>query len=185
MISRQMLNEHSLRYDETFSHAQDYDLWARCAEYTQFANIQEVLLHYRVHSGSAVVTGTVRQRMMGDRVRLNELGRLEIQPTEEVFALHHAVSTWQFQPENNSLDATEAWLTRLIRANDARQIYPIEAFRKVVMEKWFYACNVAARLGLGSWLKFRRSRMNDQGDISRLREVRLVAKCLLLRWKTP
>lgn len=180
MMSRQMLNAHNLRYDETYTHAQDYDLWTRGAEHTQFSNIQDVLLRYRLHSDSVVAKDAAMQRMMGDRVRMNQLRRLEIQPTEAEFALHHALSTRRLHPESNYLNATGAWLERLIRANNAWKIYPIEAFHKAVAEKWFYACNAAARLGLGSWLKFRRSGINDQGGISRLREVRLLAKCLYL-----
>lgn len=37
------------KYDENFKHAEDYDLWTRLAFKGQLANIDDVLLKYRVH----------------------------------------------------------------------------------------------------------------------------------------
>ena len=49
MIRASLLIENNIYYEEDFSPAEDYMLWCRCMEYTQFYTIQEVLLLYRIH----------------------------------------------------------------------------------------------------------------------------------------
>lgn len=38
-------------YRRVFTYAQDHDLWLRLAEHADLANLDEVLIHYRVHAG--------------------------------------------------------------------------------------------------------------------------------------
>lgn len=181
MISRQLLSEANLRYDETFTHAQDYDLWARAAAYTKFANLPETLVHYRIHAGSAGRKSGAKQRAMADRVRRQQLQHLGIQPLAAEYALHYAISTWQFRPKKDSLESLEIWFEQLIEANEATQAYPTLAFRKVVADKWFYACNIAASWGLEPWRRFQRSPLSYKADVSVLRELKFLGKCLLKR----
>ncbi len=56
MIRRCILEEHGFRYQPQYKHAEDYDLWERMMDFTQFANLREVLLDYRCHDKSASKT---------------------------------------------------------------------------------------------------------------------------------
>ena len=49
MIRKSVLEEHNLRYEEEFSPAEDYCLWLRLIEFTNFHNIQEVLSKHRLY----------------------------------------------------------------------------------------------------------------------------------------
>lgn len=51
MIRRQVLLDHSLRYDTSFKTAQDYELWTRLLPCTQAANLPEPLVRYRLRNG--------------------------------------------------------------------------------------------------------------------------------------
>ncbi len=51
MIRNSFLKEYGIKYDEAFYTSEDYDLWARCMEYTPVHIVPEVLLWYRVHEG--------------------------------------------------------------------------------------------------------------------------------------
>lgn len=58
VIMRKSLVDTVGGYDEVeFQHAcQDYDLWARLSEHTQFGNVGEVLMQYRIHPESVCKT---------------------------------------------------------------------------------------------------------------------------------
>ena len=47
MMRKSVLDEHNLRYDPRYKHAEDYELWLRAYDHTKIANIPEVLLNYR------------------------------------------------------------------------------------------------------------------------------------------
>jgi glycosyltransferase involved in cell wall biosynthesis len=49
MIRREVLKDHHLYYDPEYRHVEDYELWTRLSAITCFANIQEVVLKYRIH----------------------------------------------------------------------------------------------------------------------------------------
>lgn len=49
MIRKSVLSENHLRYEEEFSPSEDYALWCRLADKTDFYNIPEVLFRYRDH----------------------------------------------------------------------------------------------------------------------------------------
>ncbi len=183
MMVRQLLQDHGLRYDTSFARAQDYELWTRCAIYTKFANIPQTLLRYRVQEDSLAGKGADKQLAMAGRVRLNQLHLLGVHPTQAEFALHHAVSSWRFRADHDSLERLEKWFERLIQANAVVKRYPSPAFHRIVAEKWIYACNVAARQapGLAAWRHFRRSPLTSFGGRSLLRELKLLGKCLVGR----
>lgn len=48
MMRRSVLEENAIRYDAEYKQAQDYRLWEVLADFGDFYNIKEVLLHYRV-----------------------------------------------------------------------------------------------------------------------------------------
>lgn len=47
MIRRELFQKHKLEYEEFYSPAEDYALWARMMRYTYFYNLQKVLVKYR------------------------------------------------------------------------------------------------------------------------------------------
>lgn len=50
MIRKSVLDKHNIRYEEKYSPAEDYRLWARLMDYTDFYNIQTPLVKYRWHA---------------------------------------------------------------------------------------------------------------------------------------
>ncbi|WP_446424602.1 glycosyltransferase family 2 protein [Mailhella sp.] len=53
MLRRSVLEKHHIRYEEMFSPAEDYALFARLIPVTTFAILPEALLHYRAWKGNA------------------------------------------------------------------------------------------------------------------------------------
>lgn len=49
MIRKSVITDTGLRYEEEFSPSEDHRLWTRLIGKTQFANLPQVLLRYRVH----------------------------------------------------------------------------------------------------------------------------------------
>ncbi|MCL1891750.1 MAG: glycosyltransferase [Alphaproteobacteria bacterium] len=52
MIRKSILVDNGIRYEEKYSPCEDYMLWCRLIEFTEFHNIQEVLLRYRNFHGN-------------------------------------------------------------------------------------------------------------------------------------
>ncbi len=47
MIRKTVLDENQIRYEAEFTPSEDYALWCRLVPFTQFANLPQILFHYR------------------------------------------------------------------------------------------------------------------------------------------
>ncbi len=50
MFRKKLIDEHNLHYELAYTHAEDYRLWTQIAKFAKIANIDAVLLKYRVHA---------------------------------------------------------------------------------------------------------------------------------------
>lgn len=89
IICMKQLNQHDLKFDPGFPHAEDYDLFDRLGNVCKLANIQQSLYQIRVHSESVSRLYADEQKMNSDRVktRIFENLGLSIDPQElDLFA---------------------------------------------------------------------------------------------------
>ena len=75
MIRRSVLLETGIRYEPEFSPAEDYALWCRLIGKTEFANIPEDLLHYRVHRKNTSIVQ--KDRVVQGQYKIHAFTRLE------------------------------------------------------------------------------------------------------------
>lgn len=61
MMRKSVLDKYALRYDESYTYAEDYELWSRMIRCTQIANLPEVLVKYRSH-GNSLTNKTGKER---------------------------------------------------------------------------------------------------------------------------
>ena len=181
MLRRSHFGAGGFRYDEGFSHAEDYALWARCAKVMEFANIPEVLVEYRIHADQ-----TVRRQMRGkvmsaDRVREIQLRSLGIIPSTSEMDLHRDISTCRFRSSLEFVELAGKWLQRLACANDATSSFPEHAFSKVLARRWFLVCRAASGTGIRAWRAFRSSPLYNALGQSAKEQVVFAAKCGLKR----
>ena len=70
MIKKSVLTRNNIRYEEQYSPAEDYMLWCRLIEFTQFHGLQDILLEYRVHDSRASVLQAQRMHDAMQEIRL-------------------------------------------------------------------------------------------------------------------
>jgi len=61
IIRKDIIDRYDFYYDEIAQGCEDYKLWVEMAKVTRFANLQEVLLHYRFHSTQITKLGNKNQ----------------------------------------------------------------------------------------------------------------------------
>ncbi|MBU5636449.1 glycosyltransferase [Geomonas sp. Red69] len=150
ILRRKLLLEHGLRYDPAYRHAEDYQLWSQALQHCRFANIPEVLLHYRVHPGQVTAQHARQQMESAGRVRLRLIRELGIEPDAEEFEIHQVLSAltrplhfpFQELPAARQLERIDRWLCKLKEANDQRGIYPEPQFSTMLVERWVGVCLV-------------------------------------------
>lgn len=140
MMRRKLFAEKGLFYDQHCRYAQDYELWGRAIRYMDFANIQEVLLDYRVRQDQLCATHGNDQLAVVAPLRLQRVRELGIEPTPEEQLLHEMIMTGTVPAKSIYLDRAEQWLMQLESVNRKTGTYPANLFSRRLLDIWFSIC---------------------------------------------
>lgn len=146
-----------LRYDPKVGRAQDYELWTRAAQRLHFANLDQVLLQYRIHSQQVGRLHSKQQQTVASNVRRRQLEWLGLKPNSQQLALHNEISTWRFPKTAAGLTRLEAWLLTIRQQNQENSMFQPIALDRVLERRWWSACRSAIVLGKVAWLLYSKS----------------------------
>ncbi len=180
MMRRSLMTRFGVTYDPAYTYAEDYDLYARCADRAAFANLPRVLLLYRTHPQQTgrSYADTDRRRQAG-RVQRSLLEHLNLPPSDWELSLHQALSDWKIESSRRFISAVDAWLRKLESGNERTGCYPEPAFSRVLAERWFYACNLATELGWWTWNAFWGSPLASGARLESRKKVDFALRCRL------
>jgi glycosyltransferase involved in cell wall biosynthesis len=169
-----------IRYDPDLKCFSDYDFWARCLHATQFANVNEVLLNYRLHE-----TNTDRripdeeQLKTLTKIRCTLLAQLGIYPEDREIQLHNSLCSMSFTPSKTFIESAEHWLHTIKTANDKLGLYVNPLFSRMLGELWFGVCTRSGHLGWWTFKTFRQSPLARLATVSFKHYLKFIAKNVL------
>lgn len=71
MIRKSVLDDNDIKYEEYYTPAEDYQLWARLMMVTLFYNIQDILVKYRWNAANTSVVQSRQMHLRGKEIALN------------------------------------------------------------------------------------------------------------------
>lgn len=159
MLRRDLMERYQLRYDPTYCPTDDYELWRRAARLFPVANINHVLLRYRVHVSSLTQSEWGDMDGHAARIAALELADLGVKASADELQFHRNLGRGRCFPvkRRDELDRAEVWLQKLLTVNAQSKRYPTSEFARIVAGIWFSACYHAGALGLWMPKRFARS----------------------------
>lgn len=140
MLRRRLFVELGLRYDPSYRHIEDFELWDRAMRHMQFANLPEVLVKYRVSANQICTIHAKEQQVAAAVLRLKHLRELGIEPAADEQVLHEMIMNGELSPELEYLGRVEAWLLRLEYVNRINRLYNPNCFSSRMLQLWFSIC---------------------------------------------
>ena len=179
MMSRKKLKKNQLRYDVSIKYAQDYDLISKASGMFKLANIQEVLLFSRKHSGQIRNKYGFMQKEVARFIQKRYLSDLGIKPTKKELDLHNNTITLCLPAGKETVLETAKWLRKIKLANFRRNVYDQEILGGCISELWLRVCNAYSELGY--WIWTMRSHFDFYGARKKrlFFELKFLGKCLL------
>lgn len=174
IIRKNIFCKNRLFYNPDETYAEDYGLWVRAITRLRFANIPEVLLHYRVHNSTSNID---KQQEVASNIRLSQIKGLGINPTNKEFEIHEIISCGKIKPKKELLICAKFWLEKLRCANLELKIYPEPVFSNLLGNKWFSACNASTQLGLDIWNLYNKSELSNK--ISSYQKFKFILKSII------
>lgn len=131
----EVLKKNKIYYTNNHPYMEDYDIFFRLKNLTQFAHLDHVLYDYRVlqHNSTVKNKHTILQRKRNMYVQvLSELG---IEPSERNIDLHVQLFLGDI-PLTYSIREYKEWVNTLIRHNEQMKLYPQQAFKSFMDKTW-------------------------------------------------
>lgn len=146
MIRKSILDENSIRYDETLLKTEDYGLWVDCSKVGTFFILNEVLLKYRTHESQTSIKDKDEQYDYANLISRRQLQALEIDKCEEE-------DRWRYSQINNKEDLLkfDSWLCEILEKNESKKIYnsiALERYLDLMLNRAIHKLNVINRLTL-------------------------------------
>lgn len=127
-------NVGNLRYDVNYQAAEDYEFWSRLVRITQFYNIQESLLQYRIHNSNMSILENSTQINNAKKITGNQLKIIGIENTdfniEQCQILLGAI--FKFRLSDDEFRKLVIFANELESKNQQTKFYDKEELHKIV-----------------------------------------------------
>ncbi len=142
MFKRDSFKKYNLRFDESFTNAEDYGLWADAIDVIKFANVPEVLLKYRIHAENVSVLKSSNQGILDEihfRIYSNFFRKLNVDYNQKDLVLHRKLALVSLGKITlNEFKAYLSWLNKLFIANSKSAYFDEKALANVIISFHFY-----------------------------------------------
>lgn len=158
MWRREEINRTGQKY--LLESSEDFDLWARLLPHIRFANLPEVLVHYRIHAGqrSHYVEESDQNWKFQTAIRSSLIEHIGFLPTTEEAILHQKITSGH--ESEVRMNEAESWLLKLRDANLLSQFLPTDTFNLVLASRW-WDFNLNANPSLMQSWRFVNSPLNN------------------------
>jgi hypothetical protein len=153
MLRRKLFEKFKLRYIQDTFPAEDYDLWERAIRCFKTANIPEVLLHYRFYPENVSNTGSEKQRIAADKVRIRQLDRIIGGASAAEAQIFLSLMRKENGAAPNFIDDSLNLLKRLRFAVIEKNEFTADQIDSFIKPCWSYACKTDFKGGMLRYLK--------------------------------
>jgi len=140
MMRKALLEDQGLFYDEDVRYALDYELWSRAIFKVKFANIDRILLQYRIHQQSISSRHGSEQHKLHDLAHRRLLAKLGFDYTDDEIRLHQKLSIHLYGDDVDFMRRSQRWLEKISASNKASQMIPQDIMDAELAEVWGRVC---------------------------------------------
>ncbi|MEZ2718662.1 glycosyltransferase [Niallia circulans] len=134
MIRKSILLDNNIKYNKSYTHAEDYRLWTEIAAKSKLANINEVLLYYRLHYQSVSHIYSKEQRKNALLIQKQLLEELGINERFDI-SIHQDIVLQTYIYNFNFLNKIIDWFEFLKLQNKKKKVFELASFQQIIDEK--------------------------------------------------
>lgn len=154
MIRLSILKKHNIRYNESFKRSQDFEIWNRLKNFTNFYNIPKVLLYRRTHKKQVTY---LKNTFYSDKVREinrnNILKRLKILSNEQDTFSNNILFSFTEIKNKRDFKLLQKWIDFLIIKNKQVNLYSDRIFTEILYNRFWRICKTYGMIGARAFFK--------------------------------
>lgn len=122
-----IIKENNITYNEEIPTAQDYDMWVKCSQYGEIANVEEMLFCYRIHKGQVSNAKRELQKKCTmytmKSVLMNIIPNINEKQVEEHY---------QYCSSNNVNLQMRQWFDKIVQMNNSVKFFDCNELSKFI-----------------------------------------------------
>ena len=178
IIKKSCLFENNVFYDEKLRTAQDYGLWVALSKNVFFANIQEVLLRYRIHENKIGKKLFFEQMHDANVSRKRMLKYIGVDADSVDMDFHLNVFNIKDGIDGDFLDKSLEYFSFLISQNNKNGFIKYFCLEKILAEKWWLLCSEFSFFNLLKLLGVRKAFFKKAVDKGFLKKITFLNDCI-------
>ena len=144
IIRKKIILENELFYDADYKHAEDYELWSRVVDYTNLANLPEVILKYRLSDTSVTYLAENskddKRYQTIKKIFSKTLEKLGIENEDKLNKLHYILcSDDRIKAKNLNFRTIHHYFLKIIGANKSKKVYEERVLENYLSGTYFKA----------------------------------------------
>ena len=166
IMRKEAIDSFETKFDPLFIHAEDYDFFARIGEKFEVANIQEVLVKYRIHEQSISAQNKEMQHqnslIIKKRLFQNigaELNNLEIE-------FYRKMAQHEYSCNEIYLTESKLFLEKLVRSVRHSNFVWKKELLTHISRMWYHVTNNLTPLGYAAFQNYRNSILYNNYDVN-------------------
>ena len=144
MMRRSFLDEHNIRYNESFSFSHDYELWSRAVFAGNFYLLPRYLTYYRRRPGQISSENSAAQNRHASRVYCSMLQKMGFQPQDEELSAHLRLSGLAIETvdEQEHYRDIMLWCIALYKKNEMNPVFRPYLLANEILLRFLKYCTV-------------------------------------------
>lgn len=162
-------------YNLEYQKAEDYHLWASNMMARKYANIPEVLVHYRIHQNQSSEKYSKEQAKLTSAIKKNLLNEIGLSASKVECEIHGQI----LLDKDLDLNCAEKWFSKLLTFNEKEMVFDDNIFRELIDELWWITVNNSSSKGLNTFFKYFQARQIRFNKKTLKQSLRFFIRCLL------
>lgn len=151
MLRKAMLDEHNLKYSESYKHAEDYGFWVDLASHGKLANLPQSCLNYRRHEGQYTVVFNQDMVQMVKKIKSEYLKNNKVTLTDDDLNFLNIITERKINySDKNQVKEIGTFLSNLPSRFKNSSISE-NAVRDLTYDIWNKTCNNRLKAGFSTY----------------------------------
>ncbi|MFT4659776.1 MAG: glycosyltransferase involved in cell wall biosynthesis [Patiriisocius sp.] len=155
----------NLKYSNNYPLSEDFNLFIELSNKGEIGNLNKSLINYRIHDHNISIERQDELSKVNRLILQKQLLRLDVRPSSSELMIHSSLVNGENVKTESELNDIEAWLFKLIEANQEKKLYDEKLFNYYCAFFYRRACEWT-KGGIASIVNYRKStlRKHLKGD---------------------
>jgi glycosyltransferase involved in cell wall biosynthesis len=177
-IRTKAIRDFNLYYPD-YKYAEDYGFWVEVSKHFKLANVEDVLLLYRMHPAQISSDKKEEQLNSDLAIKLNLYKEIGLETEENEYGIIKELASYSFPANKEFVTNANNWFNKIRLFNEDKKYCDHNLLMQVLSEKWYEVCLKTGQKGLWNWSVYFNSPLSYYYKMSNIVKIKFLFNLIL------